>query len=161
MGYWQIPTITVARSNRMTWFTNSRIHLFHITEIHVFHSEQKCAHFCYELGIVGYGTGAFWDLWNMHNTGNETPLICMVTKLSLFFRFKFMVIIQKVFKRKLLFYNEITNQNEIEKKNQIKDINTSSTKEEIQFAESYAEFLARFRKWFWWIYCQYICWIAI
>ena len=29
----------------------------------VLHSEQKCAHFCSELGIVGYGTGAFWDLW--------------------------------------------------------------------------------------------------
>ena len=26
------------------------------------HSEQKCAHFCSEWGIVGYGTGAFWDL---------------------------------------------------------------------------------------------------
>ena len=27
------------------------------------HSEQKCAHFCSEQGIMGYGTGAFWDLW--------------------------------------------------------------------------------------------------
>ena len=27
------------------------------------HSEQKCAHFCSEWSIVGYGTGAFWDLW--------------------------------------------------------------------------------------------------
>ena len=27
------------------------------------HSEQKCAHFCSEWNIVGYGTGAFWDLW--------------------------------------------------------------------------------------------------
>ena len=27
------------------------------------HSEQKCAHFCYECSIIGYGTGAFWDLW--------------------------------------------------------------------------------------------------
>ena len=27
------------------------------------HSEQKCAHFCSEWCIVGYGTGAFWDLW--------------------------------------------------------------------------------------------------
>ena len=26
-------------------------------------SEQKCAHFCSEWCIVGYGTGAFWDLW--------------------------------------------------------------------------------------------------
>ena len=28
------------------------------------HSEQKCAHFCSEWSIVGYGIGAFWDLWN-------------------------------------------------------------------------------------------------
>ena len=28
------------------------------------HSKQKCAHFCSEWSIVGYGTGAFWDLWN-------------------------------------------------------------------------------------------------
>ena len=26
------------------------------------HSEQKCAHFCSEWSIVGYGTGEFWDL---------------------------------------------------------------------------------------------------
>ena len=25
-------------------------------------SEQKCAHFCSEWSIVGYGAGAFWDL---------------------------------------------------------------------------------------------------
>ena len=28
------------------------------------HSEQKCSHFCSEWSIVGYGTGAFWDMWN-------------------------------------------------------------------------------------------------
>ena len=27
------------------------------------HSEQKCAHSCSEWCIVGYGTGALWDLW--------------------------------------------------------------------------------------------------
>ena len=27
------------------------------------HSEQKCAHFCSEWSIVGYGTWAFVDLW--------------------------------------------------------------------------------------------------
>ena len=26
-------------------------------------SEQKCAHFCSEWSILGYGRGAFWDLW--------------------------------------------------------------------------------------------------
>ena len=25
------------------------------------HSEQKCAHFCSEWYIMGYGTGALWD----------------------------------------------------------------------------------------------------
>ena len=29
----------------------------------MFYSEQKCAHFCSESSILGYGTGAFWDLW--------------------------------------------------------------------------------------------------
>ena len=29
----------------------------------ILHSEQRCAHFCSEWSIVGYGTGAFWDLW--------------------------------------------------------------------------------------------------
>ena len=29
----------------------------------ILHSEQKCTHFCSEWSIVGYGTGAFWDLW--------------------------------------------------------------------------------------------------
>ena len=28
------------------------------------HSEQKCAHFCSEWCIVGYETGALWDLWD-------------------------------------------------------------------------------------------------
>ena len=27
------------------------------------HSEQKCVCFCSEWSIVGYGTGAFWNLW--------------------------------------------------------------------------------------------------
>ena len=27
------------------------------------HSEQKCAHFCSEWSLVGYGTGAICDLW--------------------------------------------------------------------------------------------------
>ena len=28
----------------------------------IHHSEQKCAHFCSERYIVGYGTQAFWDM---------------------------------------------------------------------------------------------------
>ena len=35
------------------------------------HSEQNRAHFCSEWSIMGYGTGAFWDLWNwsINNVG--------------------------------------------------------------------------------------------
>ena len=31
----------------------------------IHHSEQKCVHFCSELCIVGYRTGALWDLWDL------------------------------------------------------------------------------------------------
>ena len=29
----------------------------------IYHSEQQCAHFCCEWGIIGYGTDGMWDLW--------------------------------------------------------------------------------------------------
>ena len=29
----------------------------------MYHSVQKCVHFCSECCIVGYGTRALWDLW--------------------------------------------------------------------------------------------------
>ena len=32
------------------------------------HSEQKCAQFCSEWSILGYGTGAFWEYWNWSTT---------------------------------------------------------------------------------------------
>ena len=37
------------------------------------HSEQKCAHFCSEWCIVGYGTGALWDLkdWSIDPVGKH------------------------------------------------------------------------------------------
>ena len=35
----------------------------------ILHSEQKCAHFCTEWSIVGYGTDAFWDLWDWSIAG--------------------------------------------------------------------------------------------
>ena len=40
------------------------------------HSEQKCVHFCFDLCIVGYGTGALWDLWYCVNWfhGNRSEL---------------------------------------------------------------------------------------
>ena len=30
----------------------------------ILHSEQKCRYICSEWSTVGYGTSAFWDLWN-------------------------------------------------------------------------------------------------
>ena len=42
-------------------FTNLTVHLWHIP---VRHLEQKCTHTCSELCLVGYGTGALWDLWD-------------------------------------------------------------------------------------------------
>ena len=42
--------------------TNPTMHLSHIPQYN--HSEQKCAHFCSQWCIVGYGTGALWDLCN-------------------------------------------------------------------------------------------------
>ena len=49
------------------------------------HSEQKCAHFCSEWSILGYATGAFWDLWIRSNfilslTVSLYPLVCMESK---------------------------------------------------------------------------------
>ena len=38
------------------------------------HSEQKCAHFCSEWSIVGYGISAFWNLGNW-SIGNLILLI--------------------------------------------------------------------------------------
>ena len=50
------------------------------------HSEQKCTHFCSELSIVGYGTGAFWDLWNC-------SIIWSVTTVWFRIKFKFFIAI--------------------------------------------------------------------
>ena len=36
------------------------------------HSEQKCAHFCSEWCIVGYGTGALWDFWEWSIISTQT-----------------------------------------------------------------------------------------
>ena len=33
------------------------------------HSQQKCAHFCDKWCIVGYRTGALWDLWITSTVG--------------------------------------------------------------------------------------------
>ena len=49
----------------------------------ILHSEQKCAHFCSEWSIVGYGTGVFWDLWNWSIDYKIT--------LNRFFQFKLLI----------------------------------------------------------------------
>ena len=41
----------------------------------VHHSEQKCAHFCSEWCIVGYGTGALWDLWDYAHFCSEWSIV--------------------------------------------------------------------------------------
>ena len=41
------------------------------------HSEQKCAHFCSEWSIVGYGTDAFCDLWIRSTKKQQT-----ITRIS-------------------------------------------------------------------------------
>ena len=51
-----------------TWYIyqhSSGLHNWHYGSLNAIeeHSEQKCAHFCSEWSIVGYGTDAFWDLW--------------------------------------------------------------------------------------------------
>ena len=49
----------------------------------IHHSEQKCAHFCSELGIVGYETGALWDLWIWSIVHMVRALLCFVAFLLL------------------------------------------------------------------------------
>ena len=46
------------------------------------HSEQKCAHFCSEWCIVGYGTGALWDLWKWSVTRKWQPRVPPLTAKS-------------------------------------------------------------------------------
>ena len=44
-------------------YCRDQIHKSHNTPVPyptMHHSEQKCAHFCSEWCIVGYGTGALW-----------------------------------------------------------------------------------------------------
>ena len=40
---------------------NPTVHLFHIPQCSI--QNRNAHHFCSEWSIVGYGTGAFWDLW--------------------------------------------------------------------------------------------------
>ena len=45
----------------------------------MFHSQQQCAHFGSEWIIVGYGIGAFMDLWNRSIVSNTMQEICHVS----------------------------------------------------------------------------------
>ena len=84
MGYWPWG----GSSMRIWWHENTfhipgtlwivvRIEQFHkshnapVPYPTMLHSEQKCAHFCSEWGIVWYGTGAFWDLWIRSTNHNK------------------------------------------------------------------------------------------
>ena len=44
----------------------------HVPHPTLLHTEQKCAHLCSEWSIVGYATGAFWELW--------IRLICIINR---------------------------------------------------------------------------------
>ena len=52
------------------------------------HSEHKCAHFCSEWSIVGYGTGIFWDLvyWSIGSSllPSRRPAITYTDALLVF-----------------------------------------------------------------------------
>ena len=50
------------------------------------HSEQKCTHFCSEWYIMGYGTGALWDLWfRPINPYRKIKYMLRKTKTCLFY----------------------------------------------------------------------------
>ena len=50
------------------------------------HSEQKCAHFCSEWCIVGYGTGALWGLWDWYIPDPLQHVYNLVAHYKLFMR---------------------------------------------------------------------------
>ena len=76
---WWHQAITHSMLTFHQWVNGSVVLLIHLRAIGLihksqnapvpyptmFHSEQICAHFCSEWSIVGYGTGAFWDLWHV------------------------------------------------------------------------------------------------
>ena len=78
-----------ARANMTSWPSFANRHNLHhlwIVQFHksqntpvpyptMLHSEQKCAHFCFEWSIVGYGTGAFWNLWIRSVKGTDISSI--------------------------------------------------------------------------------------
>ena len=56
------------------WYSIDLIHKSENSPVpypRMLHSEQKCARFCSEWSILGYETGAFWDLWNWSIEGHS------------------------------------------------------------------------------------------
>ena len=56
------------------WYSIDLIHKSQNSPVpytRMLHSEQSCAHFCSEWSILGYETGAFWDLWNWSIEGHS------------------------------------------------------------------------------------------
>ena len=68
--HWSKFWIDALRQQSITWTCDEPINPIHKSQNAtvpyptMLHSEQKCAHFCSEWSIAGYGTGTFWDLWN-------------------------------------------------------------------------------------------------
>ena len=50
----------------------------------IYHSEQKCAHFCSEWRIVGYGRGAFRELWIRSTISTENYGISLLSHVLYF-----------------------------------------------------------------------------
>ena len=69
---WGIPQTTFGSANKDQFHKSQNAPVPYPTMLH---SEQKCAHFCSEWSIVGYGTGAFWDLWIRSITQLTTQLV--------------------------------------------------------------------------------------
>ena len=61
---WRCPTgINLRRSAEVIMNQCNKSHNAPVPYPTMQHSEQKCAHFCSECCIVGYGASAQWDLW--------------------------------------------------------------------------------------------------
>ena len=78
----------------VTSYTYGRCYIIAVDQIHKFHnvpvpypkiqhSEQKYAYFCSEWCIVGYGTGALWDLWDWCITWRQNNLTTTLPLISL------------------------------------------------------------------------------
>ena len=65
---------------KMTNFTNHMIHLSHAPQCII---QKRNVHFCSEWCILGYGTGALWDLWIMKIHDRRSISWCWMTFLLL------------------------------------------------------------------------------